>query len=272
MALKTRQGAFMAKQLKAHINGMYVGTARSGLGPAPGAQDFTAAVYGDVSGVQSRTYASGPVSVQVLEGPNSALLNIAMSEIRSKVPGDPILVRSGPSAGDLLLTVDVMDELMTSYGDGSDFVANWKATVSAPAGDPGGELVRTVEGPADCAMGILRGGHFLGRRVALTSTSGGWVGSWTLPTPVAIPRLDDELGVYLEIQKDTGYDRVVCQLEPDDTNVTASGLGGKITVTHEDVVDAGWLGVSGTDLHAYVMFVHDEATIQTHDYRYGSTI
>lgn len=269
MPVATRQKPMFTRRKRIFVNGLYVGNVVSGLDMDVARREVSRDVYGSPNAASVATYGAGPQSLDILENPALPLVNKILAGAPTRNPAAPYIFRTESGVPELLAVVETMNEKGTGYSPGSTFLSHWSATLGSARGDPGGEAIRTLSGPADAPMECLDSNQFLGRRlVALSSGGSGWVGTWSSPVPLEIEALNNFCAVYLEIQKGTGLDRVVQEITVDADNVTSSGSGGEIEIPHTDVIDAGWAGVASLD--AYVMLVHGETALQLHDLRWGT--
>jgi len=266
MPIESRMTAMVMKRKRLIVDGMPVG-ALSGLDFDPNVIEVSRDVYGDVDGISMATYGSGPQSVDIIEDPNSPLVNEMFAGIPDRDPTTPVLARAGSGVTPRFAIVETLNEDHNGYANGSTYLGSWAAVFGTARNDPAGEAVRTIRGNAGVPLECLEGGQFLSRRVTLSSGGGGWTGTWTNPVPLLIPQKSDHYAVYLEIQHGDGYDRVAQEIAVDDTNVDVAKT---ITIPHTDVIDAGFGGATGTEVSAWVIFLHGESALQTHEYRWGA--
>jgi hypothetical protein len=269
MAVSSRVEGIIMKRKRLIVDGLLVGSVRSGLDFDVATSEITESVYGSVSGVNLVTYESGPQSIEVLEDPNSSLTNEMFAGIPDRNPAEPTLIGSSATVTQRHAVVETLNQNHDGYGLGSTALLHWAASFGTPRNDPSGIAVRTISGPADRPIEISSGEQWLCRRVDLTSGGSGWTGTWTSPLPLLLAQSNDEYAVYLEIQSGDGFDRETAEIEVDTSNVQPSGSGGEITIPHQDVIDAGFV-VAGIT-HAWVIFAHNESALQDHEYRWGTS-
>ena len=269
MAIATRVEGMVMKRMRLFVDGLAIGSVRSGLDFEPATTEIVEAVYGNVSGVNMTTYESGPQSIEVLEDPNSTLVAEMFAGIPDRTPTRPTLVRHSSAITQRVAVVEVLNANHNGYGKGSTVLLHWSAVLGTARNDPSGIAIRTVSGSADAPVSITQGGVWLCKRVELTSDGSGWTGTWDSPLPLAFEQKSGVYAIFLEIQSGSGFDRVTKEITVDATNVIVDGTGGQVLVTHADVIDAGFLTAGIT--HAWVVFAHENATLQDHDYRWGTT-
>jgi hypothetical protein len=260
----------LGSKIRLYIDGYLAGNCTEGVPIDAGVKVLQYSAYGEDNLVHDERYIQTEQSITLVEAAGSNTIKYLLGGFLPTTDVTPRVTNiKYKNVSTHVLVVETLNDTRDGYGKFSQCVCRFQGAFGAPKGTPEGALIRTIKGICSVPIETIgQRGHFVSRRVEVYKTDSGYSGSWGDLRPLNLVDIEEDIyATYLEIQAVSadGYPRT-CRLHVSKSNVGISGNGGWVNVPDEDVALAG---LTGDVTHAWVVFLHGESVLQTHDTRYG---